>query len=460
MPQKQTTSEQRHAVVVLGMHRSGTSALAGVFARVGCDLPNMIMPANEFNPKGFYESMKTYGMNDAILSSAGSSWDDWRAFAPGWAETPLAEGFLERGARILRDEYGSSPLFVLKDPRICRLMPFWTRVFEMEEIQPIYVHTHRNPIEVAKSLQKREGWPLARGLLLWLRHELEAEVGSRGKRRCFTSYDQLLQDWKRTMTTVQSRTDFIFPGLFGSTGSGIEEFLSAGLRSSVETPEAVVHNPQVSTWVRRVFEVLQRWAEIGEQEVDYVELDGIRADFDRASPIFSALMQTMQIEALQQELEEIKQEHQQTQSALKQAQELCRQFQTELAQRGHEAETLSADLTKQQIDNVVLLENQAQVEKSTRMMRINLQQKFESELETVVTMQRRYADKCRTRLEDEIQKLQGALEEEQQRQTETEQYQLERIAALEHMNAAYVDSTSWRITAPLRRIVIALRRPS
>jgi hypothetical protein len=52
-----TRPDTRYAAVVLGMHRSGTSALAGVLARLGCDLPTQMMPANEFNPKGFYESL-------------------------------------------------------------------------------------------------------------------------------------------------------------------------------------------------------------------------------------------------------------------------------------------------------------------------------------------------------------------------------------------------------------------
>jgi len=58
MTKKRFSPKSRNAVVVLGMHRSGTSALAGVLARLGCDLPQTLMPTNDFNAKGYYESLR------------------------------------------------------------------------------------------------------------------------------------------------------------------------------------------------------------------------------------------------------------------------------------------------------------------------------------------------------------------------------------------------------------------
>jgi hypothetical protein len=68
----------RRAVIVLGMHRSGTSALARVISLLGADLPNGLLKQGPENEAGFWESAKLVAIHDELLSSAGSSWDDWR----------------------------------------------------------------------------------------------------------------------------------------------------------------------------------------------------------------------------------------------------------------------------------------------------------------------------------------------------------------------------------------------
>ena len=291
MPQKRTLSKPRNAVVVLGMHRSGTSALAGVLARLGCDLPQALMEANASNPKEYYESMKVCGMNDAILTSGGSHWDDWQQFNPDWIRTQRADEFLERGQNVLEAEFGQSRLFTLKDPRICRLMPFWNSLFEDQGIKPIYVHTHRNPVDVAKSLHNRYGLPFAYSMLLWLRHVLDAEQGSRDTNRCFTSYTLLLEGWGNVVANLQSQTGLIFPRLSETADTEIEAFLSVKLRHNVSSMEGFKANPLSSKWACQIFEILERWADTGEDQADFVTFDTVRAEFNVAAPMFGTLVQ-------------------------------------------------------------------------------------------------------------------------------------------------------------------------
>jgi hypothetical protein len=293
MSAKKTRSKRNHALVVLGMHRSGTSALAGVLAQLGCDLPNHLIPANEFNEKGYFESLRIYNLNDAILASGGSSWDDWQTFNPDWIDSPRADEFLERGTQVLADEFGASRLFVLKDPRICRLMPFWHQLFESNDIHPFFLHCHRNPIEVANSLEHRENWPFTYGLLLWLRHVLEAEYHSRGRDRHFTSYDRVLQSWAAVMARLQSKAGIKFPRFSDSVGEEVDAFLSPNLRHNVEAKENISANPLLSKWISRTFEILERWSDTGEQPDDFPELDTIRTEFNAAAPMFGRIVQTV-----------------------------------------------------------------------------------------------------------------------------------------------------------------------
>src|SRR5206468_3279043 len=104
-------------VLVLGMHRSGTSALARVLNLLGCDLPQTLMGPGKSNEAGHWESQAIANFNDRLLESAGTSWDDWQAINPGWLSSLKAVQFREEARGLLEQEFGASHLFVLKDPR-------------------------------------------------------------------------------------------------------------------------------------------------------------------------------------------------------------------------------------------------------------------------------------------------------------------------------------------------------
>src|SRR5579862_44939 len=119
---------RRRALVVVGMHRSGTSALAGVLGKLGATLPqNMGVPGPD-NARGFWEPLSIVAANDEILAAAGSSWDDVETVPGSWFDSDASAPFVERAVPLLADEYGDARLLVIKDPRISRLLPFWRRV--------------------------------------------------------------------------------------------------------------------------------------------------------------------------------------------------------------------------------------------------------------------------------------------------------------------------------------------
>src|SRR6187402_2790994 len=141
-------TQRRTCVLVLGMHRSGTSALARVLNLLGCDLPKTLIGSNKSNETGHWESEAIARFNDRLLASAGSTWDDWLAFNPGWFSSPKAAQFHEEALSVLDEEFGNSRFFVLKDPRICRLAPFWMNVLAAQGTVPRILLPVRNPMEV------------------------------------------------------------------------------------------------------------------------------------------------------------------------------------------------------------------------------------------------------------------------------------------------------------------------
>src|SRR5262249_27380212 len=130
------------------------------------------------------------------FAALGSAWHDPFPLAAGWRDT----GAAHEAKRAIRDqiekEFGDSRMFVVKDPRLTRVLPLWLEVLDELSIQPIIVIPFRNPIEVAASLERRDGLPLAQSLLAYLQGNLEIERASRGRRRLFQLYDDLISDWR------------------------------------------------------------------------------------------------------------------------------------------------------------------------------------------------------------------------------------------------------------------------
>lgn len=196
-----TENQHRTVVVVLGA-RSGTSAMAGVLGLVGCLLPKKLMVANFANEKGYFEPPDIATAHDELLLSLGSSWSDSSQISPSWFGSSEANVYRRRLVSIFEENYGDAPLTVLKEPRMCRLLPLWNGVFEDLKVNPVFCFVDRNPSEVAASLRARDGSSMMQGLLYYIRNHLDAEHATRGRRRAFTSYDALLADWRMVITKV------------------------------------------------------------------------------------------------------------------------------------------------------------------------------------------------------------------------------------------------------------------
>ena len=119
--------KQKTAVLVAGMHRSRTSALAHALGLAGCDLPKSLMKprlsAGERNIRGHSESWRITRLTSEILSSANHQ--EFESIDDSIDASVLNRQFHERAVTALREEFADSQLFVLKDPRLCLLLKFW-----------------------------------------------------------------------------------------------------------------------------------------------------------------------------------------------------------------------------------------------------------------------------------------------------------------------------------------------
>lgn len=279
----------RRGIIVLGMHRSGTSALTRMLSLAGASLPRHLAPPSGGVPgdgnaeAGFWESLPLIDLHDAALRSAGSSWHDLFEFPPQWFASHQATDFESRLVETLEGEFLDDPIFVAKDPRISQLVPLWQSALGKLAIDPVWVIAVRNPLEVAASLSVRDGSPVARGLWLWLLYFLAAERDTRGCSRCFVAYDDLLADWPAVFERLRNAFDLPL-AVSAATAAEIGTFLAPALRHHAISAAELAGRLDVSDSVKRVF----AWAASAArgEEPDASPLEAARREVQSATGAF------------------------------------------------------------------------------------------------------------------------------------------------------------------------------
>jgi O-antigen biosynthesis protein len=249
---------KQKAIVVLGMHRSGTSALTRVLSLCGATLPKQIVPPAPDNEAGFWEVAEIIAIHEELLASAGSRWDNVLEFPQSWFTSSIAESFKCRIINILHENFADAPLLVIKDPRMCRLVPLWLSVFNDFGAEPLFIFVIRNPLEVAASLEVRNGFLPAKSIMLWLRHFLAAERDTRGMKRVFISYEDLLNDWRGVIQRLSIELDIQWSKQPDSVEAEIDAFLSSQLRHHLVTHKEIVARTDIVSWVKTTFDWAMR----------------------------------------------------------------------------------------------------------------------------------------------------------------------------------------------------------
>lgn len=217
------------AFVVLGMHRSGTSSVAGLLAHLGATAPRTLMTAKPENPKGFWESEVIMAFNEEILTRAGSSWDDSRPLDNTIFEGEQGQELRRRAGQKLIEEFGGASTIVLKDPRICRFYPFWEAVLKEQGYTPFPIIPVRPPEEVAASLNGRNKMDINDALALWRRHVVDAERDTRDGPRHILLWQDLLTDWRKTLAGIEASLGQPAPLSTGAENAQADSFLEPGL---------------------------------------------------------------------------------------------------------------------------------------------------------------------------------------------------------------------------------------
>ena len=287
------------AILVLGMHRSGTSSIAGSLIRLGGDAPLHLLPAQPDNERGFWESSVISALNDEILAAGGSDWQDWRSFDLNRIDRGFATALRARARSALLAEFGEARLPVIKDPRMCRLMPFWSSVFQDLEWSLRAVLPLRSPLEVALSLNRRDGIALSCASLIWLRHVLEAEVESREMPRAVLNWHDFLADPRRSLGRVGRSLKLTWPRWSGRAFAEIDEYVSGDLRHHRASLAQFRAHPAMNDLVCETYGAMLELVRGANNRRAQLRLDNLRAHFENSVGIFDSMVSEVQDEVRQ-----------------------------------------------------------------------------------------------------------------------------------------------------------------
>lgn len=194
--------EAPNLVVVLGMHRAGTSLAARALASLGVELgEDLVPPMPGVNDTGFWEDRAIVEFNDDLLRRMGRRWDDLRTIDPAEFDAAALADMRAGAVDLLRRKTAGIAVFGVKDPRMARLVPFWREAIRSIGLRVAYVIAIRDPASVALSLARRDGFHPAKSHLLWLGHSVDAALDSAPdagrapqEPRVVLDYDALVDD--------------------------------------------------------------------------------------------------------------------------------------------------------------------------------------------------------------------------------------------------------------------------
>jgi len=282
-------------LIILGMHRSGTSALTGCLHLLGVNLGHAMMPPTPSNQAGYWENNDFVIVHDLLLKELGYNSNMIGSLPDWWLESDAAARAKQRISNLIAEHFQAQGLWAIKDPRMCRLMPLWLPLLDTLGYKPGFILTLRNPLEVAGSLAKRSNFSLRKGLLLWLMHNRDAFAACQDRPFTVHTYDQLLADPVRVFHLIEQKLGITFPKPLAGVYPELLDFIQPGLRTQhagqlrtapvehkpiqdKEQPGSAISNEEINLYSRLYTRVLN-------ENVFFQRQAGTNTDLDAAQQL-------------------------------------------------------------------------------------------------------------------------------------------------------------------------------
>lgn len=233
--------------MVLGMHRSGTSSVAELISRAGFVVPgDPLETIDEVNAHGFWESAQVVDFNEAVLTAADASW-----FTLQPREVQATQGEQKKMLAWLQEMLARHRQLVIKDPRLCILLPVWLPLLEQLEAEIQFVFVNRFPDFVSASLERRDGFSLETGFALWIKYCWQSLSHLQSRVCYFVNYEDLLVDRSQSVSLL----NWLRVESAGEVAKGVIDQTLARNTQRFES----LGNPVVAL-ARRIHQVIASWS--------------------------------------------------------------------------------------------------------------------------------------------------------------------------------------------------------
>jgi hypothetical protein len=253
-------------VVVLGMHRSGTSLVTRILNLLGVELgpEARLMHPGPDNPVGFWEHGEFVALNKKILSQLGGNWHEPPVFEPGWEVSPGLSDLRGAALELIDREFGSAEIWGWKDPRTSLTVSFWQRLVPGMS----YVICLRNPLDVAQSLSRRDGFSAAKAGRLWVTYVEASLRGTADRDPLIMFYEDVMADWPRELARLSAFIGEPEAAAFEHLQTAVWTAVHEELHHHRSSTREVVADPELPTQAKALHVVLR----------GYVDLVGGRGD--------------------------------------------------------------------------------------------------------------------------------------------------------------------------------------
>jgi hypothetical protein len=249
-------------VIVLGMHRSGTSAITRGLQALGVDLGNNLMPGvASDNSKGYWEDLDFNQLNIELLHKLDRQWDSLSPIEDVDFELDSLAEIKIRAVTLVQEKMANSPIVGIKDPRLPRLLPFWNTIFEQVGLEVRVVIAARNPLSVANSLEARNGFSNEKSYYLWLGHVIPAVIHTSRFLRVVVDYDNLIDNPLGQLKRISEKLNLSAPDKpSDSAREYTEDFIENNLRHTRYYPKDLLLVPSVPKSVQKASNLLNQAA--------------------------------------------------------------------------------------------------------------------------------------------------------------------------------------------------------
>ena len=225
------SKKNNQVIFILGMHRSGTSAMAGALSLLGMGFdPNLVEAVPNDNPNGYWEPVDVVKINNDIFTALNMHYMDFSSFPIGWMNHDEMNLIRHRISDWFTKSLLNESLIVVKDPRLCRTLPIWVEVLEQQQGKAKYIHVFRHPMDVVSSLRARDDtFSIIEGLLAWLSHVLDSFVFSPPGNSVIVSYGALMDNPLLTLGVVADNLNLEWPKDPKTMAVSLREFLKPSL---------------------------------------------------------------------------------------------------------------------------------------------------------------------------------------------------------------------------------------